>query len=232
MPRKRSGGGCNSIPTAVVLIALGAAAPAAGQAATEPRIWTNVQMQGRFEAGSAWRWTSDSIVRTREGAATLDFLAERVVVTRELTQRSSVGAGYAYGAGFPDGGSLREHRFVQQYGWSGGARPRVSLKSRVEERFVTGQAAMLLRARQQVKVTWPLAMRRGVQGVTSNELLVQTRTATPASWGFDSNRMFVGIARALTPRQAVEIGYLNVYSHGASGNRTSHVMSVTLLVAL
>jgi len=215
-----------------MLIALGAAAPAAGQTSTEPRIWTNVQTQGRFKAGSPWRWTSDSIVRTRAGAAALDFLAERVVVTRQLTERSSVGAGYAYGAGFPDAGSLREHRFVQQYSWTGGVRTRVSLKSRVEERFVTGQDAMLLRARQQVRVTWPLAARRGVQGVASDELLLQTGARAPASWGFDSNRMFVGIARRLTPRQAVEIGYLNVHSYGASGKRTSHVMSITLAVAL
>jgi len=44
--------------------------------------------------------------------------------------------------------------------------------------------------------------------------------------------MFVGIARTVTPRNAVEIGYLNVYAHGAGGNRTSHVLSVTLMVAL
>ena len=231
MTRRRRGGR-NAMRAVWLLMAIGAAAPAAGQDATEPRIWTNVQTQGRFAADSAWRWTSDSIGRTRNGAGTLDFLAERVVATRELTRRSSVGVGYAFGAGFPDGGSLREHRFVQQYAWSGGVSPRVSLKSRVEERFVTGQAAMLLRARQQVRVTWPLATRRGLQGVTANELCVQTSSTSPASWGFDSNRMFVGIARTLTPRQAVEIGYLNVYAHGASGYRTSHVMSVTLMVAL
>ena len=231
MTRKQNGG-WKAMPVVWFLTALGAAAPAAGQAPTEPRIWTNVQTQGRFEASSAWRWTSDSIMRTRDGAGALDFLAERIVVTRELTRRSSVGVGYAYGAGFPDAGSLREHRFVQQYAWSGGVRRRVSLKSRVEERFVTGHASMLLRARQQVRVTWPLATRRGLQGVTSNELFVRTTASTPASWGFDSNRMFVGIARTLTPRTGMEIGYTNVYSHGASGNRTSHIMSVMLVVAL
>jgi hypothetical protein len=220
------------MPMVWFLMALGAAAPAAAQAGTEPRIWADVSTQGRFEAGSAWRWTADSIVRAREGAGALDFLAEQLIVTRDLTRRSSVGVGYGYAAGFPDAGVLLEHRFVQQYAWSGGVRRRVSLRSRVEERFVSGQRAMLLRARPQVRVTWPLGARRGLRGVVSDELFVQTSSATPASWWLDNNWVFVGIARTLSPRNAAEIGYMNVYAPGASGNRTSHVMSVTFVVAL
>jgi hypothetical protein len=218
------------MPVVWFLMALGAAAPAAAQAGTEPRIWANVSAQAQFEAGSPWRWTADSIVRTREGSGALDFLAEQFIVTRDLTRRSSVGVGYAYAAGFPDAGVLLEHRFVQQYAWSGGVRRRVSLRSRVEERFVTGQGTMLLRARPQVRVTWPLGAGRGLRAVASDELLVQTSSATPASWWLDNNRMFVGIARTLTPRNAMEIGYMNVYARGTSGNRTSHVMSVTFVV--
>lgn len=40
------------------------------------------------------------------------FFAERVVVTRKVTPRTSIGVGYADGAGFPDGGSLRERALV------------------------------------------------------------------------------------------------------------------------
>ena len=68
--------------------------------------------------------------------------------------------------------------------------------------------------------------------MASDELFVQTSSAMPASWGLDNNRIFVGIARTVTPRNAVEIGYMNVYAHGAKGNRTSHVLSVALAVAL
>ena len=231
MARKRSPSGWSATAMAM-LMALGAEAPAAAQPDTEPRIWTNVQTQGRIATGSSWRWISDSIVRTREGAGTLDFVAERVVVTRQLTSHSGIGVGYAYGAGFPDAGSVREHRFDQQYAWSGGVRPRISFRSRIEERFITGQDAMSLRARQQVRVTWPLVTRNGLHGVASNELFVQASSARPASWGFDSNQLFVGVARTLSPRQTFEVGYMNVRAHTAGGNRTSHVMSITLLVAL
>ena len=231
MTRQRNGRR-NVMPLVWFLMALWEAAPAAAQAGAEPRIWTNVSMQGRFEPGSAWLWTADSIVLTRAGAGALDSLAEQFIVTRNLTERSSVGVGYAYAAGFPDAGLLLEHRFVQQYAWSGGVKRRVSLRNRVEERFVTGKGAMLLRVRPQVRVTWPLDAKSGLRGVASDELFVQASSATPASWGLDNNRMSLGIARTVTPRNAVEIGYLNVYAHGASGNRTIHVLSVTLTVAL
>lgn len=231
MTRRRNGGR-NAMPVVWFVMALGAAAPAAGQAGTEPRIWMNVSTQGRVGADSPWRWSSDSVVRTRDGAGSLDFLYEGVMVSRDLTERSGAGFGYAYAVGFFHAGSLGEHRFIQQYAWSGGARRRVSLRTRVEERFITGHETMLLRVRQQVRVTWPLAAGGRLQAVVAEELFVQGN-ATASTWGFDTNQMFVGVARTLTPRNRVEIGYLNVYSRGGpSTNPQSHVMSVTLLVAL
>lgn len=226
-------GGASAALAIVFFVALGAAAPAAGQTETDQRVWTAVSVRGRVGAGSPWQWASESLVRVRDGVGTLDFLAEKVMVTRDLTRRSGAGIGYAYGTGYPDAGSLREHRFVQQYTWSGGVNPRVSLKSRLEERFVTGHHAMLLRARQQVRVTWRLGARGRLQGVASEEFLVQANSTARSPRGFDSNRMFMGIAWTLTARIGVETGYVNVYSRGGSSrNRRSHVLSATLLVSM
>jgi len=211
---------------------IGAAAPVAGQTPTDGGVWTTVSVQGRLGADSPWRWTSDSMVRARDGAGTLDFLAEQVTVTRDLTRQSGVGVGYAYAAGFPDGDSLREHRFVQQYTWGRGVYRRVSLRSRLEERFVTNHP-MLLRVRQQVRVTWPLAPRGRLQAVVSEEVFVQAGAASLTSPGLDSNRAFMGVGRRLTARSAMEIGYLNVYSRmGPNRHLRSHVMSATLAVGL
>lgn len=230
MTRRRVGGR-NAMPVVWLLMAFGAAAPAAGQSGAEPRIWTNVSTQGRFGADSPWKWSFDSIVRTRDGAGSLDFLYEGVMVSRDLTGRSGAGFGYAYAVGFFAAGSLGEHRFIQQYAWSGGAHRRVSLRTRVEERFISGHDTPLLRVRQQVRVTWPLAGRGRLQAVAAEELLVQG-TTTPSTWGFDSNRMFVGVSRTLTPRSRVEVGYLNVCSRGGPrSSPQSHAMSVTLQVA-
>jgi hypothetical protein len=69
--------------------------------------------------------------------------------------------------------------------------------------------------------------------VVSEEVLFTANAAAGASRGVDSNRIFVGIDRALTPRSEVEVGYLNLRSRGgASDHRTSHVVSATLVVSL
>ena len=210
---------------------LGAPPPAMAQGATDQRVWTTTTIQGRIGDDDNWRWTADSIVRSRDGTRTIDFLAERVMITRTLTPQVSAAFGYAYGAGFPDSGSLREHRFVQQIAWSGGGRTRVSLKTRVEERFITGRPR-LLRLRQQVRIAWPIFGGR-LLAVVWEELFVQTNASAPGTVVFDSNRAFVGIGRKVTPRTVVEVGYLNVYSHlGPNRHLRSHVLSVAWSLSL
>jgi hypothetical protein len=155
------------------------------------------------------------------------------MVTRDVGRGGGVGFGYAVGAGFRNSGALFEHRLTQMVTWSGGVRTRVSLRSLLEERFITGRDAMLLRARQQVRVIWPLAARRGLWGVVSEEVLVQADSRALTSPRLNGNRLFVGMGRALTPRSAVEIGYMNVYSSTGSNRRqSSHVLSASLAVSL
>jgi hypothetical protein len=229
----RMQGGGNAARAVLFVLALGVPVPVAAQTEPEPRVWTALSVQGRMGSDSPWRWAADSLVRTRNGAGTMDFVAEWVSVSRDLTGRSSAGIGYAYGAGFPDAGSVREHRFVQQYTWSTGGTWRVSFRSRLEERFVTGHGAVLIRMRQQVRATWPLATRGRLRGVVSEEVLVKANSTARTARGFDSNRVFVGIARPVTAQSGMEVGYVNVYwPGGASGRRRSHVLSATLVVSL
>jgi hypothetical protein len=215
----------------VLPLAVLAAAPAAAQGGPALRVWTALSVQGRAGRASPWRWRADSLARTRDGTGTLDFLAEWAMVTRDLTRRSSAGFGYAYGAAFPDTGTVREHRFVEQYAWSAGDDWRVSLRSRLEERFVTGQAAVLLRVRQQARLSWPLT--QTLRGLVSEEILLQANSAGRASRGLDSNRVSVGVGRLLTPRSWLELAYVDVYSRGAAGrSQHRHVVSATLVVSL
>ena len=144
---------------AMVFTALAVAAPGAGQTATDEGVWTAVSLRGKVSTDAAWRWTADSFVQSRDGAQTLDFALEHMMVTRDVGRGISVGFGYGFGAGFVDSGTLFEHRLTQMVVWTGGVHTRVSLRSLLEERFINGRDAMLLRARQQVRVVWPLAAR-------------------------------------------------------------------------
>lgn len=213
--------------------ALGVAAPAAGQMATDKGVWTAVSLRGNLSADAAWRWTADSFVQSRDGVRTLDFGLEQVMVTRDVGRQVSVGFGYAVGAGFRSNETLLEHRLTQLFTWSGGARTRVSLRSLLEERFIAGRGAMLLRAREQLRVVWPFAAQPRLRGVVSEEVLVQADSRALTAPRLDGNRLFAGIGWTLTPGSAVEIGYVNAYSSAGSNRRqSSHVLSASLAVSL
>jgi hypothetical protein len=217
---------------AMLVTALGVAAPAAGQT-TDEGVWMAVSLRGKATADAAWRWTADSFVQSRDGVQTLDSVLEHVMVTRDVGRRVGVGFGYGVGAGFRNTGVLLEHRLTQLVAWNRGVHTRVSLRTLLEERFITGHDAMLLRARQQVRVVWPLAAGRRLRGVAWEEVLVQADSRALTSPRVDANRLFVGIGRTLTPGSAVEIGYLNAYSSPGSRRRqSSHVLWTSLAVSL
>jgi uncharacterized protein DUF2490 len=207
------------------------AVPAAAQSDIDRRVWTTISVQG--QAGGAWRWSSDSLVRATDGAGALDIVGERVTVSRRITPQSSAGLGYAWAGGVFHGRFLQEHRFAEQYTWSGTGRVRVSLRSRLEECWLTGEDAMRLQARQRVKVVWPLLAKERLQGVASEELFLQSSAATWIPRDMDSNEAFVGIARRLTARSGLEIGYMSFYSKdGYRGHHRSHVLAALLGVSL
>ena len=213
------------------LIGIGVAAPAAAQSDVDRRVWTAVSVQGQL--GREWRWVSDSLVRATDGGGALDIVAERVTVTRSITPRSSAGLGYAWAAGVFHGRFLQEQKIVEQFTWSGTGRVRTSFRTRVEETFLTGQDGMRLRARQRVRVVWPLAAKGRLQGVASEELFLQSSGTSRVPRDMDSNEAFLGIARRLTARSSLEIGYLNFYSKDLyRGHHRSHVLSAILGVSL
>jgi hypothetical protein len=217
----------------VLTLALAGAAPALAQTPSkqtrsDEAVWTALSMRGQLTETGSWRWSADTLARSREGVNTLDFLFEYVTVTHGVGEHATVGFGYAFGAGFLKTGTLFEHRAAQQLTWVYGRRTRVSLRSVLEERFISGRHSVLLRAREQVKVTWPLVSRGRLTGIVSDEVLVQAdarRVSTPV---LDGNRLFVGVGRRLTPRNAMEVGYLNV----VHGHRRSHVLSLSLVATL
>jgi hypothetical protein len=220
-----------AVPAALVLALVGATAPAAAQPGAEPRVWATVSVQGRMGADSGWRWAADSMGRTRNGTRAIDLLAGSVSVSRELGRQSSFGIGYVYGAGFPDAGSLGEHRLFQEFAWQPRVAGRVSLRTRLEERFVTGR--MLVRVRQQVRVAWPLGARLPVRGVVATEVFVTASRTTPVARGLDAVRTFVGIERTVSARSGVQVGYVNLYwPRARAESRHGHALSARFVLSL
>ena len=119
---------------------------------------------------------------------------------------------------------------MQQIRWRVGAGSRVSLKGVLEERFITGRDPTL-RASQEVRATLPLSEHRHLAVVASNQVFVQVTRPAAAARGLD-NAAFVGLAHGLTPRQVVEVGYLNLYRAADRTAPFGHVMSIALKVSL
>jgi hypothetical protein len=217
-----------------ILLVIAHAGPARSQTVTDNRVWTALALQGRIATESPWRWSTDVLFRMRDGASTRDFIAGRVIIGRDLTRRSSAGLGYAYGAGFLNGGgTFDEHRFVQQYVWSApvtvGA---LSLRSRLEERLIEGNSGVQLRARQQVRLSRDLVATGRLQVVLSEEAFVNANSTSRAARGFESNRVFAGVRQMMTARTGVEVGYLNLYARSRSApSRRSHVLSVAIVAS-
>ena len=219
-------------------LTLSCAAPAlaqtpAAQTQNDGAVWTALSMRGELTETGSWRWSADTLAQSRDGVNTLDFLFEYVMVTRGVGEHATVGFAYAFGAGFLETGTLLEHRAAQQLTWASGRRTRVSLRNLLEERFISGRESVLLRGREQVKVVWPLLSRHRISGIASDEVLVQADARRVSAAVLDGNRLFVGIGRRLTPRSAMEVGYLNVLARdGSHGLRRRHVMSLSLAATL
>ena len=83
-----------------------------------------------------------------------------------------------------------------------------------------------------IRVTWPLAAKGTLRGIVSEEVLVKVNTTRLASRGFDSNRLFIGVGRTVSPRTKIEVGYVNLYTATTTGKHRSHVMLAGLTLSL
>jgi hypothetical protein len=212
---------------AFVIVVLLAAVPASGQVVNDGRVWTGGVFQGRLAAQSPWRWSLESQVRTRDGVHAVETLVVRFAMTRDLTSRTSVGGGYANSTTFPMiGEALTEHRAFQQYVWTGRAgTSSIAFRTRFEERFSEGNDEVAYRLRQQVRFTRPFAAHPRFALVAYDEVLVHTNGTNRYGRGFDQNRGFAGVARTITPRVRLELGYLNQYANSRTGaDRMNHIL--------
>ena len=208
--------------------------PAAGQTLIDERLWTAIVLQERPGTESPWKWSFDALARSRNGVNDLDVMAFRPTIAFDLTSRSSVGGGYAWSPAFPTAGGVNhEHRLFQQYIWAGRAgASSVTLRTRLEQRFIEGNNGMLARLRQQARISRPLRSGSRISLVGYDEILFHLNDTSRSPRGVDQNRAFGGLGFAFTPAARVEAGYLNQFSPGHGGrSRMNHVLSTSATFA-
>lgn len=199
------------------------------QVITDERLWTNLSVQERSGTESPWRWAGELVLRTREGVDDLDVFVVRGIIGYDLSERSSGGVGFAVVPSFPlSGGTVVEKRLFEQYLWSGrGLGGAVTLRTRLEQRWIEGNTGLAWRVRQQLRYSRPIVPRSRFSWVGSEEIIVHANQTARYDRGLDQNRAFGGISRTISEQVRIEIGYLNQYSHSVTGpNRINHILSV------
>ncbi|HYN06308.1 MAG TPA: DUF2490 domain-containing protein [Vicinamibacterales bacterium] len=209
-------------------------APAWAQVVTDERLWTNLSLQERQGTESPWRWSSEFVLRTREGLDEVDVVVMRGLVGYDLTERSSASVGFGLIPSFPaSGGTLLEKRLFEQYLWSGRSLGGLlALRTRFEQRWAEANSGLVWRLRQQARYTRPMAPRSRYSLVVWEEIFFHANKTVRYVRGFEQNRVFGGISRTMSDRVRIDIGYLNQFSRSASGpNRLNHILSAGTVVA-
>ena len=219
---------------ALMLCFAGLAADVSAQTITDNRVWFNLTLQDKPKAASPWHWTFETILRSRDGVEELDQVAFRPTLMYNFTASSSVGGGYLIGRSDPAlGPNIIENRIYAQYMWRGSMTGgTLTLRTRMEGRFIVDDTNGVARLRQQVRFSHPIKAGSRISIVGYDELFIHLNGSNRYKQGIDHNRAFAGIMDTLSPTFRLEIGYLNQYipGHGAL-DKMNHVLSVTTAVS-
>ena len=201
---------------------------------TDERVWVGITLQERSGTSSPWRWQVETQVSMRDSVSEVDNFVVRSLIGYDLTSKSSVWLGYAETPTFPvTGGVRQEHRLYQHYIWAsrmfGG---NLSLRGRIEQRWIENNSALAWRIRGQFRYSRPVKVGSHTSLVFYDEVSAHLRQTTFAGKGFDQHRVFAGLSQALGTLTRVEAGYINQFINGHRlPDRMNHIIAATVTLA-
>lgn len=212
--------------------------PVAAEPVDDFHTWGAVVATGAVGgADSALRFWAEGQGRFNDDSSRRNQGLLRVAGGYEIAPRTVLWAGYGYFTtdpiGVPD--AIVEHRIWQQLTWRA-AQPiagvTVSTRSRLEQRMIESAEETGWRARQLVKLSYPLSAGERVYLALWDEVFINLDdTDWGADDGFDQNRAFAGLGFKLAPHLRSEVGYMNQYVARANRDDASnHVLSLTLFL--
>ena len=108
----------------------------------------------------------------------------------------------------------------------------LTLRTRMEGRFIVDDTNAVARLRQQVRFSRPIKAGSQIALVGYDELFIHLNGSNRYKRGIDHNRAFVGITDTFSPTFRLEAGYLNQYMPGHGGlDRMNHILSVLTAVS-
>jgi hypothetical protein len=176
--------------------------------------------------------------RVTDGVSRLSQVLLRPAIGWQVSKDLTLYQGYAHVIEpLADGPDRNEDRSFQQATWNVGkiGKLEVQSRTRLEQRWRSDGNGMSLRARQMVRLEYPL--RPGAQRLAllgSTEAFVGLKSADwGGSKGFDQIRTFAGFEIPIGGTSTLEAGYLN-QTRDAPGRQVAmaHVASLTLFLRL
>jgi Protein of unknown function (DUF2490) len=216
-------------------LALFAATPALAQTAHDEGVWLTGTLMGSIK--DRLIFFAEVQPRITEGTSRVTQVLLRPAIGWQVSPKLALYQGYARVIDPLDGRDRLEDRLFQQATWNVGnlGRLEVQSRTRLEQRWRNDGDGMSLRARQMLRVEYPLAETdRRVAALGWSEAFVGLKSA---DWGgvsgFDQLRTFAGVEVPLPGKSTLEIGYLN-QTRDAPGRAVNmaHIASVTAFVRL
>jgi hypothetical protein len=210
--------------------------PAHAQSVDDAGLWTAVFGQGDLPLADCpdhqLKWWFDGQIRFLDDTDGFNQSLIRPGLGLTITERSTLWAGYAWIHTEPvTGTAFEEHRLWQQWTWGEEYDAwKLSLRSRLEERFLETGDDTGLRFRQQVRLERKLTTFPNMSLIGWDEIFYHLNdTDWGAQAGFDQNRAFVGVGFSMDEncRWRTEVGYLHqVIDNATSADRVNHILSV------
>lgn len=211
---------------------------AAGQAVSDAGQWNALLTQGDLNAfgweSDKLKWWFDGHLRLLDDAGGFNQSIVRPGIGWQLTERSTVWAGYAWiNTSTPSGLEFDEHRIWQQWIWSKGFDVwKFAHRSRFEQRLIETGHDLGLRFRAFFRTQHNLPSRPKMTLVWWDEIFYHLNdTDWGAESGFNQNRAFAGVGYQPSPDcpWRVEVGYLHqVIEASAANDRNHHILSVNI----
>lgn len=201
--------------------------------------WTAAFINGKFGKDSPWNYMFEANIRSSQYPKAFNnegydigSVPIRLGFGYQIDKENSVMLGYLYQYSQPPYAKtdINENRAWQQYMNIQDLKEdgKLQFRTRFEQRTIEEGDGTGLRARQQVKYSYPLEKNWGL--AISEELFVNLNDV---SWGpvagIDQNRFFIGPYVQMNQDIKVEVGYQNVFiNKDLVDDQMNHIFAINL----
>jgi hypothetical protein len=197
------------------------------------RLWLQIGTQGNFQQDSKWLYFIEQHFRFFNPDNFYDQFVSRMALGYQLTPRVSLWQGYDFAPTYiaADNTIKTEQRSWQQLTWdlTKSTNAKISLRSRLEQRYFQGNSQWSMRLRERFYVSFPKALFNKYTPIIFDEIFFNLNNTPWTNNDFvNQNRVFIGIGIPVFKNSQLAVGYLNQWVLTNNNHRINHLLSLSL----